>query len=463
MGRQGCLKGVPNKLRILLVQPAVLGPENVLWLSEPVALTSLAAMVSEHDVRILDLRLEPDTELNRTLAEFRPDIVGTWSMTTGCRQAKAVLKVAKSALGKDCFTIVGGDHPTVAPEDFDDEMIDAIVMGEGEIIFQEIVSHLAAGGSAQELHHINGLLFRDDSGDFTVTPKRGQRNSLDDFPIPARHLIPERYRKEYFFTFLSGMASMETSRGCSFDGTLCAIQELSERRTHYMSASAICDRLEQMTEKCVFFLDDNFLTNHLRLEELCDEIARRGIRKYYGAKGRSDFIADNPELMRRLRDCGFIAVLSDYERGAPNTNVRAAQVLGKLGIIAVGVFTARADFEEKDFDLLYQTINEMKIALPLVTIQTPLAGTEPHLPTNLSRERFHQKFAEWHRATRGSTIRGLLSVVWRRPDFFFFHALRQSIRFLRSKLHHFTVMESNESHLSNETCERQGIPCRAAH
>jgi len=219
--------------------------------------------------------LEPDTELNRQLLEFRPHVVGTSSMTADCYQAKAVLQVAKSTLGKDCFTIVGGHHPTLAPEDFDDDAIDAIAMGEGEITFQEIVNHLAANGSARELHHINGLLFRDDTGDFTVTPKRGQRNSLDDFPIPARQLIPDRYRKEYFFTFLGGMASMETSRGCSFDCNFCAIWEFYERRTRYMSASAICDRLEQLPEKFVFFLDDNFLTNHKRLEELCDEIERR--------------------------------------------------------------------------------------------------------------------------------------------------------------------------------------------
>src|SRR5207253_8679159 len=51
-------------MKILLVQPAPfepgrLGLENIIWLSEPVALTSLAAMVSpKHEVRILDMRLE---------------------------------------------------------------------------------------------------------------------------------------------------------------------------------------------------------------------------------------------------------------------------------------------------------------------------------------------------------------------------------------------------------------------
>lgn len=65
-----------------------LGIENVVWLSEPVALTSIgAAVMDEHEVHVLDLRLEDEDALVRTLASFRPDIVGTTSMTTDAFQA----------------------------------------------------------------------------------------------------------------------------------------------------------------------------------------------------------------------------------------------------------------------------------------------------------------------------------------------------------------------------------------
>ena len=139
-----------KRLKILLVQPAPFEPgriglENVIWLAEPVALTSIAAMVTpEHDVRILDMRLEEDTELNRVLLEFRPDIVGTTSMTTDCYQAKAVLEMAKATLGEQVFTIVGGHHPTLSPDDFEDEAVDALCIGEGEETFMELIDHLAA-------------------------------------------------------------------------------------------------------------------------------------------------------------------------------------------------------------------------------------------------------------------------------------------------------------------------------
>src|SRR5436190_1519607 len=222
-------------MRILLVQPATfepgrLGLENSLWLSEPVALTSLAAMVPEHEVRILDLRLEPDVELNRVLLEFRPQLVGTTSMTTDCYQARAVLAIAKGTLGKECFTIVGGHHPTLSPEAFEDEVVDALCIGEGEETFQELVKHLQDRGDPRALDAIAGLRFRDAAGRYRVTAKRHQARDLDSFPPPARHLIPDRYRQQYFFFIASPMASMFTSRGCSLDCNFCAIREFYERR-----------------------------------------------------------------------------------------------------------------------------------------------------------------------------------------------------------------------------------------
>lgn len=68
-------------MRILLVMPTPfengrLGLENVVWLSEPVALTAIAATVSgRHEVRVLDMRLEPEGALAKSLPAFGP----TWS------------------------------------------------------------------------------------------------------------------------------------------------------------------------------------------------------------------------------------------------------------------------------------------------------------------------------------------------------------------------------------------------
>src|SRR5690242_12718978 len=88
-------------MRVLLVMPTPfetgrLGLENVVWLSEPVALTAVGAAIADlHEVRVLDLRLEPENALAEALVAFEPDVVGTTSMTTDAYQAKAVLRMAR--------------------------------------------------------------------------------------------------------------------------------------------------------------------------------------------------------------------------------------------------------------------------------------------------------------------------------------------------------------------------------
>ncbi|GEM_PF-5690959 len=51
-------------------------------------------------------------------------------------------------------------------------------------------------------------------------------------------------------------------------------------------AKAICDQLEKIAEKFIFLLDDNHLTNRTPLEQPCDEIERRGIKKYFAKEAK---------------------------------------------------------------------------------------------------------------------------------------------------------------------------------
>jgi hopanoid C-3 methylase len=474
-------------MRILLVQPAPFEPgrvglENAIWFPEPVGLTTIAAIVPEHEVKILDMRLEADTVYNETLLSFQPQVVGTTSMTTDCYQAKALLSCAKQTLGRDVFTIVGGHHPTLAPWDFQHDDVNALCMGEGEETFLELVEHLDDGGAPKDLHHINGLRFCQPDGAWHSTPKRHQNRELDSFPAPRRDLLPKRYRDEYFFAVAGPMASMATSRGCAFDCNFCAIWEFYEKKVRFLSAKAICDQIETMEEKVVFFLDDNFLTSKKRLNELADEMERRKIKKWWGTQGRTDFIADNPKLMKRLRDVGLVMVLSGYEsndeqglsfvlkRNSADKNRIAAKLLRDLGIISTGIFMVRPDFTEEDFDTMYAGINDQGVAIPIITVWTPLPGTQLYremkdqlltrdarlfdllhavVPTKLPRERFYAKLAESNQATWPSFEKGTFTVMRNRP-LFFADQWRGTMRFLKRIRQYTPIYEDPASHMRDE-------------
>lgn len=444
-------------MRVLLVFPTPfesgrLGLENVVWLSEPVALTAVGTAVKdEHEVRILDLRLEPESALADELLAFRPDVVGTTSMTTDAYQAKAVMRMAKNVL-PECLTVVGGHHPTLSPQEFDEPYIDVIVQGEGERTFRELCARHGAqraAGQPRDLSGIAGLRWADERGIRNANEKRSQATSLDDLPMPDRSLI-RKYQGRYFFTAVRPMASIFTSRGCSFDCNFCAIWEFYERRTRYLSARKIVDQMEACAEPFIFVLDDNFLANKKRIVELCEEIEKRGVKKYWMTQGRTDFVAENPEVMARLARCGLVGLLSGFESNDDDNlaalrkknnwenNKRASEIMAENGIFSTGIFMVRPDWTKEQFRQLYDYMNSLTIGIPIVTILTPLPGTQlyraykdklmshdhrlfdllhPMLPTRLPREEFYKEFARSYDDTEWSVRKAFWAMLRTRKRF----------------------------------------------
>ncbi|MBX3231745.1 MAG: cobalamin-dependent protein [Labilithrix sp.] len=443
-------------MRVLLVMPTPfengrLGLENVVWLSEPVALTAVGtAIQGEHEVRVLDMRLEDEDALVKTLASFRPDVVGTTSMTTDAYQAKAVLRTAKN-VAPDALTVVGGHHPTLSPDEFDLDYVDVIVQGEGEHTLRELMARWSKQKATGDrtFEGVRGTRYRDANGVRRVNAKREQTQSLDDLPIPNRDLIA-KYQGRYFFTAFRPMASIFTSRGCSFDCNFCAIWEFYERRTRFLSAKKIVDQMEACREPFVFVLDDNFLTNKRRVVELCEEMERRSFRKYWMTQGRTDFAAEHPDLLARLAKNGLVMLLSGFEsndddnlaalrkKSSWEKNLRANEVLRKNGVISTGIFMVRADWTKEQFAQLYDYVNSLDIGVPLFTILTPLPGTQLYraykdkllttdhrlfdllhavLPTRLSRAEFYREFSRSYDATETSVRNAYKHFFKARPDF----------------------------------------------
>lgn len=473
-------------MRILLVQPAPfedrrLGLENTVWMSEPVGLCSVASMARPHDeVRILDLRIDDSSTLPEVLRTWRPDIVGTTAMTTDAYQALATLKCARSVV-PEALTIIGGHHPTLMPEFFRTPFVDVIVKGEGELVFEEILKRWEASRDKAQLVGLQGaeVLHEQRHHDGGKSP---WVKDLDTLPAPRRDLIAE-YTSNYFYILAQPMGSIFTSRGCSFDCNFCAIWEFYDRKTRFLSAKGIADRMEAMEQEFVFLLDDNFLSRTDRLWALADELESRGIKKYWMSQGRSDFVAKNPELMHRLASVGMTGLLSGYEsnaqdalehlrkRGNVEANVEAARILKEAGIISTGIFMVRPEFEVADFHELYDYIKSLGIAIPMVTVQTPLPGTElwkarkdqlltqdfrlfdlvhPVVPTRLPRDQFYAEFVKWksvidHSVRRWFTPRQMM----KRPDFYR-KLLPNLPKMIRRRIQYHPVHFNPESYLRDE-------------
>ena len=166
-------------------------------------------------------------------------------------------------------------------------------------------------------------------------------------------------------------------------------------------------------------------------------------------QGRTDFVADNPDIMARLSKVGLVGLLSGFEsndddnlkalrkKNSWDKNKRANEILRDNGIFSTGIFMVRADWEPHQFDALYEYINSLEIGIPLVTILTPLPGTQLFrayqdqllttdyrlfdllhavLPTKLPREEFYKQFARSADDTVISVNKAVANMVKKRPD-----------------------------------------------
>ena len=370
-------------MKILLIEPAkapgTIGGDDI-FLYEPLALEYLAAGVCKnHDVKILDLRLEKN--LQQILEGFSPDVAGVTSYTVHVNTARSLCDQIK-AWNPEVLTVVGGHHATVAPNDFLSPTIDLIVLGEGVFVFEEIVERFEQG---RGFDGIPGLAFARNGGLGRTEPPPVV--DLDAFPFPARELT-DRYRHRYYSEWMKPLASMRTSKGCPYRCSFCALWKISGGRYLRREPSQVVQELATIGEDNVFFADDESLVDVARMKTLASMIKDAGLQKQYFLYGRSDTIARNPDLLERWREIGLQRVFVGLEfsrdqdlayinKGSTTRdNESAVRILQALDIEIYASLIVRPEFTREDFAALRHYCRDLGLTFATFAVLTPLPGTD---------------------------------------------------------------------------------------
>ncbi len=414
-------------MRILLVQPNL--SEGIGFRlaasPEPLHLEMIAATVPEHEVRILDMRW--DRGLEAALASFQPQMVAVTTLTPEVYTAQDILQRVKS-FSAEIFTVIGGHHATLLPQDFFLPQVDAVAIGEGEIMFPALVRAVA---DRRSLEDVPNLVWQGPGGTFVGNCRSDRRIDLGNLSLPRRDLT-ESYRSEYFFLFDQPDTSIATSRGCPFRCNFCSVHEFYRGSTNQMPPRRVLSEIATVSTDHITFVDDNFLVNHDRENVIADMIRAEGIKKRFSMECRTDSIVRHPELVEKWVNVGLYAVLLGLEGGSDQilksvrksasigTNNRAIKILQDHGVIIWGAFLVDPDWTADDFKKLRDYVSEKKITHTQFTILTPLPGTQLYrdryhellthdyscfdtlhavLPTRLPREEFYRHFASLYHQT----------------------------------------------------------------
>jgi len=418
-------------MRITLIQPpqgSRFGFTKIL-LVEPLGLECVAAALQlhEHEVQIIDLRLDKPGALGSHLRSFQPGAVGiSCSFTTDVYTSLETARMVKEMLANSTV-FVGGHHASLIPGDFlfPGSPVDAVVIGEGEWTGLELADALEQGDDAGSVAGVITLSNRNNG-----FRRRWPPHDLDTLPLPDRQLT-RRYRRHYHHGFAVPSACVETSRGCPFDCNFCSIWVFYQRRAQRRSPERIVEDLRQLRalgEDHVFFTDDIAFLQYEDYAELGRQIKNAGLLLHYSAETRADLVVKYRELFPLWKEVGLNTIFLGVEKiddagldsvhkrikGGANTNVRAIEILRNCGITPMTSFITDPAWDERDFDRLEAFVNHLNLPNPTFTVLTPLPGTAlwetakwevttddySHfdvmhlvLPSRLAPERFYERLA----------------------------------------------------------------------
>ena len=330
-------------------------------------------MAADHDVKILDLRLEGN--LSKVLQEFSPDIVGITAYTVHVNTVKGLFDTIK-AWNPKILTVVGGHHATIVPEDFATPSIDLVVRGEGVFVFRDAVERFERG---QGFDGVPGVAFQRNGK--LVKVDYVPATDLDAFPFPARGLTAD-YRKHYYSEWMKPLASIRTSKGCPFRCSFCALWKIAGGRYLRRDPAKIVDELAQIDEEYVFFADDESLVDVRRMKTLARLIQEAGLGKRYFLYGRSDTITKNPDLLEMWKEAGLQRVFVGFEffreqdlefirKGSTlDDNRQAARILRDLDVDIYASFIVRPEFTRPVFASFRQYCRELELTFASFAVLT---------------------------------------------------------------------------------------------
>lgn len=351
----------------------------------PLSLTWVAAIAEQagHEVEIIDartLRLTPEQVAAYLKKKFKPDVVGSMMTTYMFRETLGWLKHMKQEM-PHIKTLIGGYNLRVYPIDSvaADPDIDFGCFNSAYHTVPALLDVLENGGNFDD---VPGLIYRKNGQ--IVQTDYGKDPDFEDYPNPARHLLPNELYAE-FPTERKNFTLLVTSKGCPMGCKFC---EAGRTRYNARSVKRVVDEIEECYNKHgireIDIFDYEFLIDRKRVMAICDEIVRRKIDVLWACRARIDSVDE--ELLKKMKAAGCGRIYFGVEHGlqemldAVNKGITLDQIRHSLtitreaGIRTLGFFMTGLPGETRE------TLKEMlKFAhsLPLDYIQFSKTTAKP--------------------------------------------------------------------------------------
>ena len=340
-------------MKVLLVRPPkynwpfINEQDNYLM---PQALVCLAATarVSGHEVKAVDCMPERIgwRSLEALIRKFKPNVVAAGDSETMYAHESGRVFVLAKEIDLNIFTVAGGVHFSHALEySFENYPIDAIVRGEGEVTFCELLKAIETGTGLSAVPGL-ALPFNGDKK-FRLTPNRPLIGDLDELPMPALDLVPVKKYGRAKYLFSPGGVTIHHSRGCVDSCAFCACwiqmarrQEVEdtndgfERLLPRWRTKSVDRTLEEAAElhigygkNCLVFVDDTWNVDPKWSDEFAEKLIAKKWNLVWFAFMRANFLLRDEKLgiFEKLVRSGLIHLCIGVERAKQDELLKLAK------------------------------------------------------------------------------------------------------------------------------------------
>jgi radical SAM superfamily enzyme YgiQ (UPF0313 family) len=281
------------------------------------------------------------------------DLVGITAMT---HQSARAYQIADRFRQRGIPVVLGGIHPTVLPDEAL-QHADAVVIGEAEPVWAQLLSDLQAGRMAPLYRCIP-------QGDRLEIPW-----SRRDFLAGRNYLTTQ---------------TLQASRGCPYDCPFCTVTPYFGRTFRYRDPDDILAELRSFDRKLTVLLDDNILGDPERAKPILRGMAGLGLR--WGGQANLRF-AEDPEMVSLLAKSGCIGIFVGIESVAgpqanhPKTgsNTSQADLIKRVRdtgiVLEASMIFGFDDHDESVFETTVRYLEECAPSIPTFHILTPYPGT----------------------------------------------------------------------------------------
>jgi anaerobic magnesium-protoporphyrin IX monomethyl ester cyclase len=382
--------------KILLIKPRLF---DDFWFQEsitqPMGLIYISAKLKKagHETKIHDCGSDYK-DLNRlknTIKNWKPDFIGISIIITELEQTKNIMTIIREIM-PDVPVTFGGPWPSANPEESIDTFgADFVVIGEGELVFPELID---TNNKKLPIDSIAGIAFSV-NGNVKINPGRYlTEDELNVLPFPVWELLDHSlYAK---MRSMPGVGcrpymSIVTSRGCPYRCAYC--HQTMGKVFRKRSAESVLAEMEELRFKHGFkefeILDDCFNLDRKRMYAILTGIRDRigDARLHFPNALRSDML--EPEDMPLFKQAGTVSAHFAIETSSPrlqkmihkNLNIekasRAINASVKAGIYSTGYFMI--GFPTETYEEACKTVEYAKnssLHRALFFNPKPFAGTE---------------------------------------------------------------------------------------